>query len=825
MSWFRSDRSVAKGPFPDMGEHVRYVIDQPEEAENRCLSGEVLGIEKVFPRGITEELLSVKRHFELLLDKMAEGLFEINAEKRIIYASPAAISLVDRPEGELLGMPLGRLFSGADRERVSALIHGDQKVPKFISKDAPVTLNRSQVTMQVQSLGEREQSAIVILQDVTERKKAEKALQQANEYAQNIVNSSLDMIIAVDNHHRIVEFNHAAEQTFGYTKKEVLRKNVDMLYKDPAAGKALREKALRMENFVGEVENVRRDRTTFPALLSFAFMRDSKGQVIGSVMVSRDISDRKKAEEELKRHRTRLEEIVLERTTALRESEERYRLLFKYAPAGIFEVDLKNSKLIRVNDVMCRYTGYEESELLDLSLDALMAPEGKTLWKGQAKSASTGNLHPEPLALSIRGKGDRRFHALATSRFQLTGGVLDRATVVIHDLTEIKKAEEEKNRLERQLHRAQKLEALGTLAAGIAHDFNNLLMGILGNTSLMLMELDQRHPHHEKLKNIEQAVKRGEALAQRALGLVRTEEHQSIATNLNELIESSSKMFARTKREIRIDRKYQESVWTVNADPNQIDQVLLNLFVNAWQAMPEGGALTIETRNVELDEDFVLPYSVAPGKYVNVSVSDSGKGMTPEIVEKIFDPFFTTKEPGKGTGLGLAISYGIIQQHDGIIDVQSVPGKGTTFDIYLPASSPRRQPVPEPDAQLPTGKETILLVDDEKMVLDVGQKMLEKLGYRVITAPAGREALKIYRTDGHRIDMVILDMIMPDLGGGETLDELRAIDPAVKVLLVSGYGEQEKTVEIAHRGCRGFLKKPFSPKALAWKVREVLDAT
>lgn len=697
-----ADACIAKGPFTDMAIHVRSVFENPAAIRARCLSGEVLGVDQVFPRGITQELLSVKRHFEVILEQMAEGIIEINFENRIIYANPAALSMLGQSEGRVLGLKFPRLFKGEDQERVRALLNGNPDRLERITEDAPLKLNRSLITAQIKNLGEKEKTSTVILQDVTVRKKAD---------------------------------------------------------------------------------------------------------------------------EELKRHRTRLEELVKERTKALSENEERYRLLFKNAPAGIFEVDLEESKLIRVNDVMCQYTGYTEKELLDLHLGDLMDPEASALWNKQAKEAGSGLVNPEPLELPVRGKGERRFQALVNSGFPMVKGNLGKATVVIHDLTEIKKAEEEKKRLESQLHRAQKLEALGTLAAGIAHDFNNLLMSILGNTSLVLMDIDPNHPHYENLKNIEKSVKSGEALTRRALGLVRTGSYQTMPTNINELIKSSAKMFGRTKKEIRIFSKYQKDVWNVNVDPNQIDQVLLNLFVNAWQSMPGGGDLYIETRNVTLDSDFVRPYGVAPGNYVKISVSDSGTGMEKETVEKIFDPFFTTKDSGQGTGLGLAISYGIIKDHHAVIDVHSTPGEGSTFDIYLPASPAVIEKQAELIVAPAKGKETILLVDDEKMVLDVGKRLLEKIGYRVMSAESGQEALEIYQERYAEIDMVILDMIMPGLSGGDTFDRMREVDPAVPVLLASGYSERGKAEEILERGCRGFLQKPFTPDVLAWKIREVLDSS
>ncbi|UCD80859.1 MAG: response regulator, partial [Desulfobacterales bacterium] len=360
------------------------------------------------------------------------------------------------------------------------------------------------------------------------------------------------------------------------------------------------------------------------------------------------------------------------------------------------------------------------------------------------------------------------------------------------------------------------------LAGGIAHDFNNLLMGIQGRTSLMLLDLYQGHPYYEQLKGIEDHVKRAVALTNQLLGFARGGKYQVAPVDLNKLIEENIGMFARTKKELTINTKYQKNIWSVEVDKNQIDQVLLNLYVNAWQAMPEGGYLFVQTRNRRLDDTFVKPYHVAPGKYVEISVTDTGVGMDNETRKRIFDPFFTTKERGRGTGLGLASAYGIIKNHDGIITAQSEEGKGTTFTIYLPASdkpvTEARDVTEEPSA----GVGTVLLIDDEEMILDVGKSMLQKLGYHVLVAGSGSEALEIYRKDPNEIDLVILDLIMPEMNGGETYDRLKEIDPRVRVLFSSGYSLDGMANDILKNGSVGFIQKPFDIKKLSQNVRRAL---
>jgi len=382
----------------------------------------------------------------------------------------------------------------------------------------------------------------------------------------------------------------------------------------------------------------------------------------------------------------------------------------------------------------------------------------------------------------------------------------------------------DRKRLEAQLQQAQKMEAVGTLAGGIAHDFNNLLMGIQGYTSLMLLKIDSNHPHYEKLKSIEQYIESGAELTKQLLGFARGGKYDVKPVDLNALVDKTATMFGRTKKEVIITTKFEQDLWAVEADQGQIEQVLLNLFVNAWQAMPGGGNLTLETQNVTLDAAAVSPYGLSPGSYVKISVSDSGLGMDENTRRRIFEPFFTTKEMGRGTGLGLASAYGIIKNHNGIIEVESKIGEGTTFTLYLPSSNKTVQKDAGQEGVILRGPETVLLVDDEDMIIEVGAEILEALGYKVLTARSGPEAIEVFRSNKNQVDIVVLDMIMPGMGGGDAYDQLREIDPGVKVLLSTGYSLRGEASEILKRGCNGFIQKPFNIKMLSQKLREILDS-
>jgi len=387
--------------------------------------------------------------------------------------------------------------------------------------------------------------------------------------------------------------------------------------------------------------------------------------------------------------------------------------------------------------------------------------------------------------------------------------------IVGRDITDLRK-------LEGQLLHAQKMEAVGTLAGGLAHDFNNLLMGIQGRTSLMLNEADRRHPFREHLEGIEAYVKSAVDLTRQVLGFARGGKYEVQATDLNDLVKTHNRMFGRTHKEITIRGTYAKDLWTVEVDRGQIKQVLLNLYLNAWQAMPAGGELSVDTANVHLPEAKAQAMNLVPGRYVRVTVADTGIGMETNVMERIFEPFFTTREMGRGTGLGLASAYGIVKNHAGFIGVESEAGKGSTFFFYLPAST-KAVATESAKAQRPLqGQGTILVVDDEKMILDVGAAMLQRLGYTVHTAQSGEAALTLYENLGPAVDLVILDMVMPGMGGGEVFDRLKTLNPDIKVILSSGYSIEGKASEIMARGCAGFIQKPFNLAQLSEKIAMTL---
>jgi two-component system cell cycle sensor histidine kinase/response regulator CckA len=380
----------------------------------------------------------------------------------------------------------------------------------------------------------------------------------------------------------------------------------------------------------------------------------------------------------------------------------------------------------------------------------------------------------------------------------------------------------ERRRTETQLVQAKKSEALSTLSGGIAHNFNNLLFAIQGNVSLLKLKGGMNREQLDALDTVEQCVDSASKLTSSLLQLAKGSVYELKTTDLNEIIRKSSDMFRRTTEEVCIHEKCREGLWVVEADPGQLEQVLLNLYRNAVQAMPSGGDLYIESQNVKLEEDAARSLGLKGSGFVKITVRDTGMGMHKKTQERIFDPFFTTKKPNMGTGLGLSTVYNTIKDHKGMITVQSERGKGALFSIFLPVA-PDPTASRKPSIRMRSGgKGSILFVEDEAWVLDTGKQMLEQLGYCCLTAPDGQSALEIYREQKHRIDMVILDMVMPGMGGGEIFDRLMEVNPEIKVLLSSGYGLNGEASEILERGCSAFIQKPFSMNELSQKIEDLM---
>ena len=503
---------------------------------------------------------------------------------------------------------------------------------------------------------------------------------------------------------------------------------------------------------------------------------------------------------------------------ALKQSEEHYRSLFDGVPVGLYRTT-PDGKILDSNPTLVEMLGYPDLEtfLGRNAQDLYVNPKDRDQFKIQIETQKSSHA----FEIQMRQYNGTIIWVENYSRTvrDAEGGILYYEGSLI-DVTKRKK-------LEAQWQHAQRMESIGTLAGGIAHDFNNLMMGIQGNISLLLFDIDSSFPHYKKLKNIEESIKSGARLTSQLLGYARKGKYEARRLVLNQIVDESAETFGRTRKEITINRRFESDLSEIEADRTQIEQILFNLFINAADAMPGGGDLTLKTTNINSQDMTDKQYKPVAANYVMLQVTDTGEGMDTKTLERIFDPFFTTKGLGRGTGLGLASVYGIIKAHGGYIDVDSEQGVGTTFHIYFPAidKSNIHSHIPHKGPnRIKPGKGTILMVDDEEIIIDVSIEMLEKIGYRVLKALSGKEAISEYQANIAKIDLVILDLIMPKISGGEVYDKLKEINPQVKVLLSSGYSVDGQATEILKRGCNGFIQKPFNMGELSRKVNEILDS-
>ncbi len=652
---------------------------------------------------------------------------------------------------------------------------------------------------------------ISIIRDITARKAAEADLRESEGKFRDLAEKSLVGIYLIQDH-TFKYVNAQCAALFDYEIDEMIDRVgvVDVVHPEdlPMVMESLRK---RLDGILKSDHYELRIRTGKGALKNAAVYSSSttyrgRPAVVGSLV---DITENKRTEQ------------------ALRESEEKYRLLADNATDVIWTMDMEG-RFLYVSPSIEDIFGYTTEEAMAMSLDRMLA-EDDVPWVMAA-------IHEE--LLKPEGRRDER-RLVEVKQYKKDGSLLDvevstswlhdeRGIIVgfqgcTRDISLRKQMESERAMLEKQLLQARKMEAIGTLAGGIAHDFNNILMGIQGHASLMQIDLAPDHPHRSRIGEIEKQIARGADLTRQLLGFARGGKYEIRTVNPNSLIDKTSELFRRTNREVTVVKKLQPDVWMMEADPAQIEQTLLNVFINAGQAMPGGGTLSLETRNVVLNGDEAVRHGATAGRYVKIVVADTGTGMDEETRNRIFDPFFSTKETGKGTGLGLASAYGIVKNHDGFIAVASEIGKGSTFGIHFPASD--RANFGKGARARGTngnGHGTVLLVDDESSYIEVTRELLENIGYRVLTAGSGREAVAIYSEKMRAIDVVILDMIMPGMGGGMTFETLREMDPDVKVILASGYSLNGEAKDILSRGCRGFIQKPFHIGELSAKIRDIM---
>ncbi len=653
--------------------------------------------------------------------------------------------------------------------------------------------------------------------DVTERRQSEKALRESETLLKSLIRAIPDLVWLKDPEGIFLFCNSRLEKLFGLNEKDIIGKtDYDITNKELADSFRKHDKIAiakgkpsKNEEEVTFVDDGHRE---ILETIKTPMYR-SNGQLIGVLGIGRDITDRKRAEE------------------ALQDSESFIKLVMDKLPIGlaVHSVELPALKFEYMNDNFLKLFRTTREALADPDafwISAFEDPEfreeiTKRIMDAYA-SGDLAQLHWEDVPITRKGE---KTSFISAQNVPVPNKALMISTV--WDVTDRKQAEDQKARLEAQLHQSQKMESIGTLAGGVAHDYNNMLSIIIGYAEMIMENLDSNDPIYKDAAQIYNAGKRSSDITRQLLAFARKQTIQPIVIDLNQNINSMLKMLRRLIGE-DIDLAWLpvSNLWHLKIDPSQVDQILANLCVNARDAINGVGQITIETANVDFDEEYCADHSgFIPGDFLMLAVSDNGIGMEPETLNKIFEPFFTTKGVHEGTGLGLSTVYGIVKQNNGFINVYSEPGKGTTIKCYFSRHAGDTFEIKHDSiTELPLGQgETILLVEDDNSILKLGERMLKSLGYSVLPGSTPQKAINLAKKNKDEIDLLITDVVMPEMNGKELSEKIQNICPGLKILYMSGYTANV----IAHHGVLDdgifFISKPLSKKELAIKVKELLD--
>ncbi|MEW6207339.1 MAG: PAS domain S-box protein [Acidobacteriota bacterium] len=764
----------------------------------------VVGIaEDISGRKRSEEALKAsEERYRLLVTSAPVCIHEIDRAGRLISINPAGLKMMGADdESQICGIAYLDAVSLADRPRVAEFLaralKGESSEFEFVA--AGEGESRVFASCFIPIKGEKGvvRRLMGITRDITDRRRAENRLKQALAWQKAIFEGSRDAIFITDIDSRFIAVNDAACELAGYSKEELLRMRISDLHEeaDLSAYKKYHDQIMAGEEILSEAKILRKDGRKVDA--EFSNRRVCIGGLLYMHTTARDITERKRSEE------------------ALKSSEERYRRFFEKDLAGAY-ISTPDGRLLDCNPAFARIFGFDSVEdALNHNLASFYRNpvDRKTFFDLMKKQGRLEYYEEE-----LRRKDGELVQVIenAIGTFNERGELIEVLGFLIDDT--------ERRKVEEQFRQAQKMDAIGRLAGGVAHDFNNLLTAMLGYSKLALSSLHDGDPLREYIEEIEKAGKRAAALTNQLLAFSRKQVLQPKVLDLNGVIVEVEKLLRRLIGEnIELITNLEPELGRVKADPGQIEQVIMNLAVNSRDAMPQGGKLVIETSNAYLDEDFTRKHTSAHlGMYVMLAVSDNGSGMDEETCMRVFEPFFTTKEKGKGTGLGLSTVYGIVKQSGGHITVESQPGLGTVFRIYLQMIDEESESMPAPaqETESAKGSETILVVEDEQGVRKLARQILEMSGYRVLEARHGAEALMICQQQESPIDLILTDVVMPEMGGRALVDHLASVRPEIRALYMSGHTDNVGPFA----SDAAFIQKPFTPETLRSKVREALDS-
>jgi PAS domain S-box-containing protein len=779
-------------------------------------------------KGAEEALRESEERYRLLAENAMDVIWTADMSLNVTYISPSVYRVRGYMPEEVMATKLTEqltpdsfaLANWVLSEELAIEAREDRDLKRsrkleleFTRKDGSTYWSEVNLTFIRDSQG-KPVGILGVSRDITERKRAEDALRESEEYFRRLTKQSPIPIAIIGDKGEVDFLNERFNATFGYTLDDLpnLKAWWPRAYPDEQYRK---EVIASWQNAVKEAEATTGDikPSEYRVTCKNGTIRIAEifGSKIGNkiLVLLPDITERKRAEE-----------IILN-------EKQKFQTLSENAPFGMVMID-KVGTFKYVNPKFRELFGYDLNDLSNgkewfkkAFPDPLYRDEIISAWVRDLETSKPGEKRPRTFTVTCKDETEKIINFIPVELE--TGENL----MTCEDITERMRAEEEMAALQEQLRQSQKMESIGRLAGGIAHDFNNLLTIIKGYSQLSLLELKEGDSLKGNIEEVKRASERAVELTHQLLAFSRRQVMEMKVLGLNIILENLDKMLRRLIGEdIELTTLLAEDLGNVKTDPGQMEQVIMNLVVNARDAMLDGGKLTIETANVELDEAYAHTHvAVKPGRYVMISVSDTGVGMSPEVKDRVFEPFFTTKEKGKGTGLGLSTVYGIVKQSGGNIWVYSVPGKGTTFKIYLPrVDEPleklgRRVEVNE----IPRGTETILLVEDEEEVRNLAVRFLESQGYKVLKASQGLEAFLIAEEYEGIIHLLMTDVVMPKLSGRELADRIAEIRPEIKVLFMSGYADNAIVHHGVLEGGMNYLQKPFTLDGLAKKVREVLD--
>lgn len=773
---------------------IRMKALNPADPDNGVISA----ISDISDRKRAEE---ANEKYRLVVEHAQESII-VAQDGMLRFVNPTTVEILGYSEEELLSKPFTEFIHPDDREMVLQRhvrrLRGEQ-FPTFYSFR---TLHKDGSTKWIEIDSamiewDGRPASLAFMIDITERLRMEEALREKEEWYRTLVEESFDGMF-IQRGPKILFANSRLHEMLGYGERGLEGLDHWMIY-HPDYQALTRERGMarmRGEDVVSqyEVKLQRKDGSCFDGEISARGVT-VKGEP-GVLVWVKDVSKRKRAEEAQRRLATVVEQ----------------------AAEAVVVTDTTGN-IHYVNPAFERVSGYSRNEVIGQNPRLLKSGKHDEAFYKNLWDTITRGENWKGIFINKKKDGTLYHTETTISPVRDSGGKIVNFVAVKRDIT--KQLE-----LSQQLLQARKMEAVGTLAGGIAHDFNNLLQVTQGFSELLLAQKEAGDPEHADLLKIFHAAKNGAELVQRLLTFSRKVEIKPVPLNLNNQVIQVEKLLARTiPKMIEIRQDLTGDLARIHADPSQVEQVLVNLAINARDAMPEGGRLTIGTANVRLDSEWCKAHiGSKPGAYVLLTVSDTGQGMDSAILSHVFEPFYTTKPLGRGTGLGLATVYGIVQQHGGYITCESELGRGTTFKVYFPAIETTAPPDVEEPGELPAhGSETLLLVDDEEFVGELGARILTKAGYTVLTAGDGQEALDLFKKERSRISLVILDLIMPKMGGKDCLKGLLTIDPKLKVLVASGLSENSSPRQSIEMGAKGFVSKPFRIKEFLGQVRKILD--